>query len=44
MSQYDAQLKNDIDRNVRQYRDLDLYFGKKSGNKDIGKVTDIQAV
>ena len=42
--QTDAQLQNRSDRNVRQYRDLELYFGKKSGNKDIGKVTDIQAV
>ena len=40
----DAQGQNDIDRNVRQYRDLDLFFAKKSGSKDIRKVTDIQAV
>ncbi len=44
MSQYDAQLKNDIDRNVRQYTDLDLFFGKKSSDSDISKVTDVQAV
>ena len=40
----DAQGQNDIDRNVRQYRDLDLFFAKKNGSKDIRKVTDIQAV
>ena len=40
----DAQGQNDIDRNVRQYTDLDLFFGKKAGSKDISKVTDIQAV
>ena len=40
----DAQGKNDIDRNVRQYTDLDLFFAKKSTSKAISKVTDIQAV
>ena len=25
----DAQRQNDISRNVRQYRDLDLFFGRK---------------
>ena len=40
----DAQGQNDIDRNVRQYKDLDLFFAKKSGSKDVRKVTDIQAV
>ena len=40
----DAQGQNNIDRNVRQYKDLDLFFAKKSGSKDIRKVTDIQAV
>ena len=45
MSAYkDAQAKNDITRNVRQYTDLDLFFGKKSVGSDISKVTDIQAV
>ena len=44
MSAYkDAQANNDISRNVKQYRDLDLFFTKKS-NKDVNKVTDIQAV
>ena len=41
---YDAQRKNDITRNVRQYKDLDLFFSKKSESKDINKVTDIVAV
>ena len=40
----DAQGQNDIDRNVRQYKDLDLFFGKKQASDDINKVTDIQAV
>jgi len=40
----DAQGQNDIDRNVRQYTDLDLFFSKKATSKDISKVTDIQAV
>ena len=45
MSAYkDAQSNNDITRNVRQYTDLDLFFGRKSSDSDISKVTDIQAV
>jgi predicted component of type VI protein secretion system len=44
MSAYDAQLNNSSDRNVRQYADLDLFFGKKSSNSDISEVTDVQAV
>ena len=40
----DAQSKNDISRNVRQYSDLDLFFGKKSVGSDVNKITDIQAV
>ena len=44
MSIYDAQLNNNSDRNIREYVDLDLFFGKKSSDKDISVVTDIQAV
>ena len=45
MSAYkDAQANNDITRNVRQYTDLDLFFGKKSSDSDISKVTNVQAV
>jgi phage baseplate assembly protein W len=40
----DAQGQNDIDRNVRQWKDLDLFFAKTQGSKDIRKVTDIAAV
>ena len=40
----DAQGQNDIEHNVRQYTDLDLFFAKKATSKDISKVTDIQAV
>ena len=44
MSAYtDAQANNNISRNVKQYRDLDLFFSKKS-NKDVNKVTDVEAV
>ena len=44
MSIYDAQLNNGTDRSVRQYVDLDLFFGKKSSDRDVSEVTDIQAV
>ena len=44
MSIYDAQLNNGSDRSVRQYVDLDLFFGKKSSDRDVSEVTDIQAV
>jgi len=40
----DAQGQNTIDRDVRKYADLDLFFGKKSVSKDINIVTDIQAI
>ena len=45
MSAYkDAQAQNDISRNVKQYRDLDLFFGQRNVGKDVNKITDIQAV
>ena len=44
MSVYDAQLNNNSNRNVREYVDLDLFFGKKSSDKDVSLVTDVQAV
>ena len=44
MAQYDAQSQNNITRNVRQYTDLDLFFGKKSSNSDVQDITDIKAV
>ena len=40
----DAQGQNSIDRNVRQWKDLDLFFGKKQASKDINKVISVQAV
>ena len=40
----DAQANNDISRNVRQYKDLDLFFNKKNGTNDVTQITDIQAV
>ena len=44
MAQYDAGSQNNSTRNVRQYTDLDLFFGKKSSNSDVRDITDIQAV
>ena len=29
---------------MRQYKDLDLFFGKTQGSADISKITDIEAV
>jgi phage baseplate assembly protein W len=40
----DAQGQNDIARNTRQYRDLDLFFSRKSVSNDVNKVTDITAI
>ena len=40
----DAQAQNNISRNVRQYSDLDLFFGRRTVGSDVNKVTDIQAV
>ena len=40
----DAQSQNDISRNVRQYRDLDLFFARKQGSDDVNTITDIEAV
>ena len=37
----DAQGQNDISRNVRQYRDLDLFFSKKPVTGDVNVLTDI---
>ena len=45
MSAYkDAQSQNNISRNVKQYSDLDLFFGQRNVGKDVNKITDIQAV
>ena len=41
---FDAQTNNDSSRNVRQYTDLDLFFGKKVSDQDVNKVTDVPAV
>ena len=43
MAVYDAQSQNTA-RSTGQYSDLDLFFGKKTSNADIQKVTDVQAV
>ena len=44
MAIYDAQLNNESTRSTRIYSDLDLFFGKKSSDRDISVVTDVQAV
>ena len=43
MAVYDAQSQNTT-RSTRQYTDLDLFFGRKTSDNDIRKVTDVQAV
>jgi len=40
----DAQAQNNISRNVKQYSDIDLFFGRNVVGNDINKITDIQAV
>tara|TARA_B110000977_G_C10985469_1_gene457785 strand:+ start:720 stop:1160 length:441 start_codon:yes stop_codon:yes gene_type:complete len=40
----DAQGQNNIGRNSKQYKDLDLFFSKKSVSNDVNTVTDITAV
>ena len=40
----DAASLNDISRDVRQYRDLDLFFSKNQGNGDVNKITVVEAV
>ena len=36
----DAQSQNDISRNVRQYRDLDLFFTKRSTDRDVNTLSN----
>ena len=40
----DAQSQNDISRNMRQHRDLDLFFSRKQGSGDVNRITDVEAV
>ena len=40
----DAQAQNDISRNVRQYRDLDLFFGKRPVGSDVNRITDVVSI
>ena len=44
MATYDAQLTNNSDRVVKEYVDLDLFFGKKSSNSDIQDLTNVKSV
>ena len=44
MSAYnDAQRNNESTRNAQQYKDLDLFFSRKSNNA-LNKVTDVEAI
>ena len=40
----DAQSQNDISRNVRKHRDLDLFISRKQGSGDVNRITDVEAV
>tara|TARA_Y100000768_G_scaffold31793_1_gene20921 strand:+ start:1526 stop:1954 length:429 start_codon:yes stop_codon:yes gene_type:complete len=44
MATYDAQQTNESDRVVKEYVDLDLFFGRKSSNSDIQDLTNIKSV
>ena len=44
MATYDSQLTNDSDRVVKEYVDLDLFFGRKSSNSDIQDLTNVKSV
>ncbi len=40
----DAQSQNDISRNVRQYSDLDLFFGQRPVGNDVNRLTDVISI
>ena len=44
MSTYDSQQTNESDRVVKEYVDLDLFFGRKSSNSDIQDLTNVKSV
>ncbi len=44
MPNYDAGFLNKSKRATKQYRDLDLDFGRNSVTNDVNKLTDIEAV
>ena len=44
MPNYDAGSLNKSKRTTKQYRDLDLDFGRNSVTNDVNKLTDIEAV
>jgi phage baseplate assembly protein W len=44
MPNYDASSLNKSKRATRQYKDLDLDFGRNSVTNDVNKLTDIEAV
>ena len=44
MPNYDAASLNKSKRATKQYRDLDLDFGRNSVTNDVNKLTDIEAV
>ena len=44
MTNYDEQSTNNSDRVVKEYVDLDLFFGRKGSNSDVQDLTNIKAV
>jgi phage baseplate assembly protein W len=44
MPNYDAGSLNKSKRATKQYRDLDLDFGRNSVTNDVNKLTDVEAV
>ena len=44
MALYYAGTQNTSSRIVRQYRDIDIFLGKKSSNSDVQELTDVKAV
>ena len=44
MAIYEAQLNNGVGSGAVWYSEFDLFFGKKSSDRDVSVVTDVQAV
>ena len=41
---YDSEITNDSNRSTRDYKDLDLDFGRNAVTNDVNKLTDVEAV
>ena len=41
---YDSEITNDSNRSTRDYKDLDLDFGRNTVTNDVNKLTDVEAV